>query len=499
MRQLVCFILVAFCCLSKAATPTALLTQASAFQGYADRDLRIAETYSLLVSVGLAGMPIGAIMSSAYSAGFAGLSDRDLQILQTYAIAQGLVDIYVSPNTNSSTYGIQEALNQIPAGGPQWGTNVTGAHIHLSAGDYYITNSLFYSNTFIYSIRMEGAGILATRLIWAGSVRTNMLRFCGGGNPNGGLVLLPGQVQLENITFTSITNDLMQLVVITNTSYALVRDCNFTDWELGTNNLHGAQLSIDTPAPSQPPGNVGLVMGSTLDHGDFVEDCFFSGLATGIDDFGDHLYVTGFKTAFIGIYGAGGSDGTAWPSTGPYSLGPAILIRGGLGAYVNNAHFYGCYGGVLNEGTSDVVLRDPQWEGADRALAAFNPASAGTFYIEETAISDDTVKYAINHGPYSYSSSTAVKVVYNRVSKLMASTGMDGNNNSATNFNQINSDTMTATNGYWMPSNAISAWPATPRRAGDCFWGNSNGVIYQLVSKAGSLTWSKTNLIGAAP
>jgi hypothetical protein len=147
MRTLVAVFLLALCPLVKAATPSSLLSQASAFRGYSDNDLQIAKTYSLLVSVGLAGMPIGSIMASAYSAGLAGLSDRDLQVLQAYAASQGLVDIYVSPNTNSSTYGIQEALNQIPAGGPQWGTNVTGGHIHLAAGDYYITNSLFYSNT----------------------------------------------------------------------------------------------------------------------------------------------------------------------------------------------------------------------------------------------------------------------------------------------------------------------------------------------------------------
>jgi hypothetical protein len=439
MRTLVAVFLLALCPLVKAATPSSLLSQASAFRGYSDNDLQIAKTYSLLVSVGLAGMPIGSIMASAYSAGLAGLSDRDLQVLQAYAASQGLVDIYVSPNTNSSTYGIQEALNQIPAGGPQWGTNVTGGHIHLAAGDYYITNSLFYSNTFPYSIRMEGAAILATRLIWAGNVRTNMLRFCGGGNPNGGLSL-PGQVQLENITFTSITNDLIQLVVMTNGSYGRVRDCNFTDWELATNNLHGAQLSIDGPAPTQPPGNVGLVIGSSLDHATYVEDCFFAGLACGIDSNTDHFYGRGLKSAFIGLYGIAGTDGTAWPNTSAYSLGPFLLFRGGLSVDLEDIHFYGVDGGVVLDGNVNVMLWNPQWEAADHAIAAFNP-SGQVISIITDSISDDTTKYAVTHGPYAYSTTTAIDARYAVYSKLLANIGLNGNNNPATNFSVISATT----------------------------------------------------------
>lgn len=54
---------------------------------------------------------------------------------------------------------------------------------------------------------------------------------------------------------------------------------------------------------------------------------------------------------------------------------------------------------------------------------------------------------------------------------------------------------VTATNGYFMPSNPVSAWPATPRTRGESFWGNSNGVIYLLTSTPAALIWAATNKI----
>ena len=53
----------------------------------------------------------------------------------------------------------------------------------------------------------------------------------------------------------------------------------------------------------------------------------------------------------------------------------------------------------------------------------------------------------------------------------------------------------TATNGYFLPTNAISAWPTTPRWHGEAYFGNSNGVVYLLTSVPGSLTWAATNKI----
>lgn len=52
------------------------------------------------------------------------------------------------------------------------------------------------------------------------------------------------------------------------------------------------------------------------------------------------------------------------------------------------------------------------------------------------------------------------------------------------------------TNGFFVKSNAISAWPTAPRTAGDSYYGNSNGFVYVLCSGTG-VTWTKTNLVAS--
>jgi hypothetical protein len=64
-----------------------------------------------------------------------------------------------------------------------------------------------------------------------------------------------------------------------------------------------------------------------------------------------------------------------------------------------------------------------------------------------------------------------------------------------TNDGPVYAQSLTGTNGYWMPTNALSAWPTAPRTYGEAYWANSNGVIYLLTSLPNSLTWSATNKI----
>jgi len=354
------------------------------------------------------------------------------------------VEIQVVPNPNSSTYGIQEALNQIPAGGPGWGTNVTGALIQLGPGDYYLTNAAFYSNTFPTGIRIVGSSLLSTRLIYAGlGTTTNMLTFKGGGNPNGGLNLNL-HIELEDLTFTSITNMQGRLLVITNESYLRIAHCNFTGWEMVTNNLHGAAVSIDGPAPSQAPGNVGCTIGSPLSHMTILDSCFFAGLATGFENYGDHFYGYNLKSAFIGIFGVGQTAGTAWANTSPHSLGAFMLFRTGLNINITDAHFYGVTCGIVLDnpdgisGVANVKLTNPQWEGAPHALVADAPASQ-TILISSDAISDDgpSGRYSVSHGPYAMTLTTAMDVRYAIWSKLVANTRIDGNGGMATNFSRF--------------------------------------------------------------
>jgi hypothetical protein len=57
---------------------------------------------------------------------------------------------------------------------------------------------------------------------------------------------------------------------------------------------------------------------------------------------------------------------------------------------------------------------------------------------------------------------------------------------------------ITATNGYFMPTNALSSWPTAARSRGEAFWGNSNGWVYLLTSDGTAGTaWTKTNLIAS--
>lgn len=56
-----------------------------------------------------------------------------------------------------------------------------------------------------------------------------------------------------------------------------------------------------------------------------------------------------------------------------------------------------------------------------------------------------------------------------------------------------------STNGYYFPSNAISAWPTAPRVQGETFIGNSNGWVYMLSSKPGGTGWGNTNRISHQP
>lgn len=342
------------------------------------------------------------------------------------------------PDTpGTATTGIQEALNSISRGSG-WGTNVSGAHVYSGSGDFFYTNELFFSNTFISGIRLDGAAMLGTRWIYAGTKTTNCITFCGGGNPNGGLNL-PLHVEVSHMTFTSISNGCVAFLVLTNGSYANVRDCNFTGWQITTNNLHGPQVSIDGPTPSLPPGNVGLVVGSELDHATFVEDCFFANLACGIDSHTDHFYGRGLKSAFIGGYDVGGDNfggGTAWPTTSAYSLGPFLLFRGGLNVNLEDVHFYTVNGGIVFDGNVACFLSRPQWELADHPIAAFDP-SAQQVFITESSISDDVSIYQVNHTPYSYSLTTAMDVRYALWSKMIDNTWINANGGKGTNFSLL--------------------------------------------------------------
>jgi hypothetical protein len=53
--------------------------------------------------------------------------------------------------------------------------------------------------------------------------------------------------------------------------------------------------------------------------------------------------------------------------------------------------------------------------------------------------------------------------------------------------------TVTADNGYFLPTNSLASWPTAARNPGEAYWGNSNGVVYLLTSPPDSTTWGATN------
>lgn len=413
--------------------------------------------------------------------------------------------ITVSPATGLIS-PIQTALNNIPSGGPSWGTNVTGALINLAPGDYYVSNTLFYSNTFAAGIHIKGSGKLNTRIIYAGNVRTNLLRICGGGNSNPFALNLPLDIEIEDLTFTSLTNDLIELIVLTNFSSGYVKNINIENWMLITNNLHGPQLSIDGPPPPVPPGNVGLVIGSQNDHACFIEDCYFAGLACNIHSYTDHLYLRGIKTAMTGVYDDTVIDGTAWPNTSPYFHGPVVLLSGGLDANITDIHFYVCNTGIMNDGGPNINLTRPLWEGADHALATFDTNKI--FFITEGAISDDIVKYKINHGPYSLTASPNIDVRYAIWSKIPSGMHLNGNGAKGTNFSLLSGDHITGavidaqspmadTNHIYVlgssltSANGVYTWKSAS--AALVFWTNTTGCGIILDRTGGSISINDTD------
>lgn len=328
----------------------------------------------------------------------------------------------------------------MPASIPGWGTNVTGAVIQLKAGDYYATNAIWYTNPFPYNIKLQGAGILNTRIIYAGlGTTTNMMTFCGFA-VNGGLGL-PGHVEVEDITFTSITNMQAALLVITNSSYESVIRCNFTGWEVITNNLDGPALSM-TVAPTQYPGNVGLKIGQGNDHATIVKDCFFAGLACGVDVYGDHFYAENIKSALIGVRNSL-DYGTAWANTSAYSLGPLVLLHGGLRNQIFNIHLYICNTGVMQDSTGGCSIYNFEVETANHAMAQFTPASGAPFHVfaQNGIIQDDggspDGRYVVTHSPYALASTSLLDVRYQIGTKLGTSFHLNGGGNQATNFGRF--------------------------------------------------------------
>lgn len=334
-------------------------------------DPRYFSTNGFLISLKTGSLPAGGQSTNIITVSPYGIKNNGSPLVNDGAA--------FGPDTpGTATSGIQEALNSIPVK-LGYGTNTTGAKVILALGDFYYTNSIVYSNTFVYNVDMEGASMLGSRVIYAGN-ETNAagFTFIGGGNANISSLEANVHVNIHNLTFTAIRDELPFFnLVITNDSDFVVEDCNFTGRGVTTNVIDGPETSIQV-MPDAVPGNIGMLVGRGNDHAGWVSRCFFSGLAAGIVTRCDHMHIVTPKFAIVG-QSVNGGDAANWSVNSVYSLGACILVTGGLDVHIERPHFYSSMTGVAidqvandsgNQGSGPpVYITDPVFEGADFSIA----------------------------------------------------------------------------------------------------------------------------------
>lgn len=417
-----------------AATPSEILTSAKPFQALSDRSLQIANAYLLALVAGVSASP-SAILASASA--FQALSDHDLEVAQTYLLSQagsitatnaiGFITISArgianglssvandgarfGPDTpGTKTCGIQEAFNSVPRN-VGYATNVAAIYIHFNPGDFFCTNVIEFSNTFVTSIKLEGAGLLGTRIIYAGTTNApfDFFTIRGGGNPNAGSLNLPMHPTIRDICFMSITNTLMTLLRLTNCANEYVGNCNFTSWEWTTNVAQGAQVSLGIPCgAADGSGIIGLKIGNVNDNQSIVENCLFTGIAGGVDFLGDHAYCYKSQWSNIGETGLG-NTGNKYPTTSVYSLGACVYRSVGIATTLDTLDFYSSALGIANDSTTgvgDFFVGNIELEGTDNGwYAAFSPGLTRV-YITTASSGSEFVSglQKITHTPYAIS------------------------------------------------------------------------------------------------
>jgi hypothetical protein len=472
-----------------AQTPSQILAQGAAFQALSDNQLSIAKV--VLLSLLANGIVLSPSTIMAQGAAFQALSDRDLQICMVSLLNNGAVvsgggtgvptNVFITvssrgitnglssvandgndfgPDTpGTTTSGLQEALNA-PNKGVNYGPGAAGFGLRLTSGGYfYYTNALYYSNTFTTGIKIEGNTLLDTKLVYAGAATgTNCITFCGGGNVNAGTLNLPLHVVIRDVGFSAIVNTTNVLLYVTNYSHAEIANCNFTGWQIMTNQAFGSAVSINNLNNITTPGLVGLCVGANGEHGTFLNDNYFANLAVGLEAHCDHLYVRGIKFAGIG-QDKNLTDATLWPNTSPRSLGHAILRYPGLDSHYLFAHFYSCAAGIgmINPGgLGDVQqLFHPLYEGCDTPFSAVNTNTV-SFFTDGGDFDESTQPSIINTSPYSFTGNAHIKQTiavarqwvgnsfyYLVTPRLYVSGAFYGNGAGLTN---VHTDTLTATN-----------------------------------------------------
>lgn len=280
------------------------------------------------------------------------------------------------PDTVGTTSsGLQEAFNAISFVNNA-GPTVGGVTLELvDHGYYYFTNTLISSNYFPRAITIRGQNLLSTKMVYAGP--TNVIEtvlFRGAGTPRPGPSLnIPVHLTITDMGFTSITNSTNILLRVTDYSDLTIERCNFTSWQMMTNQVEGAGVSLDNVSVSGVTlgSQVGLVLDSIDgggDHGTSLNHLYFAGLATGIYTESDHISAKNLHFAHIGVIE------NMWAVTTKYSLGAAILRQGGLDSKWDFLHFYSCKMGFgqLGDYVDSPLLDHANFEDCQTPVASLN-------------------------------------------------------------------------------------------------------------------------------
>ena len=283
------------------------------------------------------------------------------------------------PDTpGTTTCGIQEAFNSMP-NGTEYGPTATGIQLRFGEGYFYYTNLLCFSNNFTYSLTMEGASMLSTKLVYAGTTDYTNCVWVTGYNPYFGSYssgsYSPVHFEARNIGFSSISNLHNALLTVDHYAYLSVDNCNFESWQLMQNTTVGSGMSIGdaTGSPSMFPNLVGFVCNGGGDHLTALRNVFFANVADGVLLNCDHQSVINIKSAFVGekLNGGAGIPGTGWANSSLYSIGAVILQYAPLDAVFIQPHFYASnvglamltyFGGNAGSAGTTVII-NPNYDG----------------------------------------------------------------------------------------------------------------------------------------
>ncbi len=308
-----------------------------------------------IYTVNLSAATVGAVTSSnslsAASATNASIVTNSFVVrISSRGIANGTSTVLndganFGPDTvGTTTSGIQEAYDSFSKG-TNYGPYMQSMTMQFTEGTFFFTNTITISNLYTSVITLEGASILGTTLVYAGSgAGINAIQYQGGDNPNVGSLDLPLQVVVRDMTISALTQQTNILLYVSGSSYTDIERINFTGWNVRTNQATGSGVSMFPDVATIRPGLVGMVLTNNLSHNTTIKDCFFAGLAVGALVRDDHVAAGNLKFALISSWtGGGGTNVNLWPSNHIMSVGAGIIRVAGYDSLWSYGHAYAAH------------------------------------------------------------------------------------------------------------------------------------------------------------